>query len=124
MNLQKKDAINKFPLFISNINENENKKEEDKNSHSIDDLFKKNNKNNINIFNITNDKKGIFDLRIQIIKISQILIHNKNNNNNKNESNSNTSLFRNNTSNIFNNNPSSKSKNLFANIFADKQFTK
>ena len=41
MNLQKKDAINKFPLFISNINENENKKEEDKNSHSIDDLFKK-----------------------------------------------------------------------------------
>ena len=41
MNLQKKDAINKFPLFISNINENENKKEVDKNSHSIDDLFKK-----------------------------------------------------------------------------------
>ena len=37
--------------------------------------LKKNNKNNINIFNITNDKKGIFDLKIQIIKISQILIH-------------------------------------------------
>ena len=116
LNIKPEDSINNIPLFTSNRNENENKKEEDKNSNSIDNLFKNDNKNNINIFNITNDEKGIFDFKnTNNQNQSNINSLQNNNNNNKNESNNNTGLFSNNN-NIFNTNPSANSKNLFANI--------
>ena len=115
LGVKPEDSINKFPLFTSNINEN--KKEENKNSNSIENLFKNDNKSNNNIFNTTNDKnKGLFDFN-NTNNQNQSNTNSLLNNNNKNESNNNTGLFSGGMGNIFNNNTSANtSTNLFANI--------